>query len=403
MSLNILTIGEEGTKLTNIIQYLKKCSYPATDFVVRKFQSHPIVSIGEFHWIREQVNFVRNVIPIVHKKAGVTNIILEFGDCRKQKEIEMFLARKTFDETSKKLLFSILKTVDSPAGWGYKEYFDMFVDVWKYNQSLPKNKKKIKIYLVNFEEDIAKQVESMWLNAYEKWTRKTFSTFLELRKYWQKYPKRLMKVYKEHTNEFLALKKQGSLLSLQESRRKETNVVEVVRNILKNKEKALIYEGCKHTCFLAYKGRLLNQKNEIISGNGQTAGVLLKKLFPQKYYAILMHFTETFPRTQKKIRIANGIIDKACVYLKKTYIGFNLKSGPIGRLKRPILYTSIFPFARNKTWKFRDAYDGYIYLVRPEKYTPVKLIPHFFTNLQHQIIKKRIDQVANNSSLSSLK
>ncbi|MDD4005132.1 MAG: hypothetical protein PHW69_08020 [Elusimicrobiaceae bacterium] len=131
----------------NYAEFLANNGQPPIEFVCGKFKQYPIVLLGEYHKIKQQVDVVKNLIqPLT--QAGITTLVFEFGDYRLQSKLDELLKADKFDENVVNL---ILKSVDKPLGWGYREYADIFKEVWKINRETPTV--YVNILLGNYEMD----------------------------------------------------------------------------------------------------------------------------------------------------------------------------------------------------------------------------------------------------------
>ena len=86
----ILGFGQENKATLEAVKYLKQHPKSPKDYLVSKFKNYPIVLLGEDHAVKENLDFVKSLIPDLYK-AGVYNLCMEFGAFEKQKELDELL------------------------------------------------------------------------------------------------------------------------------------------------------------------------------------------------------------------------------------------------------------------------------------------------------------------------
>ncbi len=368
--------------------FIKTNAVPAVQFVVEKCREYPVVLIGEHHWIHQQVTFVKDVVGPVYSQAGVTNIILEFGSSDIQPAANQFLNAPQLDESSRALIYGILRSVDRPIGWGYREYYDLFEEIWNINRTRPQSQPPVTIWLANYETDIYAEVEKTWLQTFEKWGRR-FDSLIELNQYYTQHQDEFFQLAQTHMAELTELKQRGEALQKADSRIKEETVFRLVSEILKRGERVLVYAGLKHTCHLPVYAK-------------NSAGSLVYRAFPGKTYSIVLNTTESIAGNENHKRSpAGGAIDRAVKRLGLENIGFDLTTGPPGQLVQPFFYSSIFANAHDTKWLFSDAFDGFIYLVPPRHYRPVEMLPDFFDTASEHYpsVLKRLKDVDHSDKI----
>jgi hypothetical protein len=103
----------------------------AEDYVAGLFDRHDIVFVGEFPKIRQQVQFVSGLIPVLYRK-GITQLGLEHALVASQADLDALLTAPTFDEARANRIF-----FDFIVLWGFQEYRDILKSAWQVNRSLP--------------------------------------------------------------------------------------------------------------------------------------------------------------------------------------------------------------------------------------------------------------------------
>ncbi len=96
--------------------------------VVDLFKTNDVVLLGEAHGIRENLDFVCDLIPDLFSE-GVKNIALEFACEEMQTVSDDLIDSDEFNpQIAREMLFSY------NAGWPYIEYQSVHKAVWKFNQ-----------------------------------------------------------------------------------------------------------------------------------------------------------------------------------------------------------------------------------------------------------------------------
>lgn len=69
---------QENKTTLEAVEYLKQHPKNPKDYLVSKFRNYPLVLLGEDHAVKENLDFVKSIIPDLYK-AGVYNLCMEFG------------------------------------------------------------------------------------------------------------------------------------------------------------------------------------------------------------------------------------------------------------------------------------------------------------------------------------
>lgn len=133
------------TNLTDEIltEYLNTNYLSPEDYIIKKFYTHEIIFIGEFHRIKEDVVFIQNIIPLLYKN-DIYYLATEFARKDDQELIDSLINYPVYNqELAEKIM--LLQYVY----WGYKEYGDIFKSAWALNQTIPEGKRKFRIIGIN--------------------------------------------------------------------------------------------------------------------------------------------------------------------------------------------------------------------------------------------------------------
>jgi hypothetical protein len=133
--------------LDKLADYARGHRQDPIEYVVKKFEKHDLVFIGEGHYVKHDPEFVQRLIPAVYAK-GVHNLGIEFACHGDQKLIDQLLTAPTYDEAlARRVMFRQYVL------WGYKEYLDLFRAAWKLNSSLGAGKPRFRIVGLNARAD----------------------------------------------------------------------------------------------------------------------------------------------------------------------------------------------------------------------------------------------------------
>lgn len=133
--------------LAPLVSYINNNYLSPADYVTGAFSTHPIVFLGEYGKIRENVELVERLIPKLYKN-GVRELGIEYALSSDQPEIDKLTTEPTFDTAlARRLLFDYLVI------WGYQEYSDLFKSAWSFNRSLPPGSKPFRIVGLSVAQD----------------------------------------------------------------------------------------------------------------------------------------------------------------------------------------------------------------------------------------------------------
>ena len=127
--------------------YLESHHQSPEDYVVSKFKDHDIVFIGEYHRIKQNVELIQRLIPLLYA-AGVHDLGMEFSGYAEREDIEKLITAPAYDEElAKDILFRDF------IFWGYQEYADIFKTAWALNHSLPEGAPRVRVIGLGFRSD----------------------------------------------------------------------------------------------------------------------------------------------------------------------------------------------------------------------------------------------------------
>ncbi|WP_281613240.1 hypothetical protein [Flammeovirga sp. SubArs3] len=284
-----------------------KSSPSPEDYVIDKFEDHSIVLLGEDHGIKQNLDFVRNMIPTLYEN-GIYQIGMEFGAFEVQDLLDSLLAAPEYhDALAKEMMYFY------NVGWAYKDYRDIYKSAWEFNQTLQPDQRKFRIVNLSYHFD---------------WTKFNMDD-------------------KECMGDVFY---RGEI----DSFRYEL----VKREIVEPKEKALLLVGTPHafTKFLNKKLPVTLKKDcpcqSVFLGNR------LYDLLEDDICTILLHqgFYGTEASDYKLISPADGKIEALMKQNNYKPVGFDL-TGTVGEFSDHSFYSSC-----HDTFKLQDFFDGYIFL-----------------------------------------
>ena len=98
-------------------------SAPPADYVVSKLADHRVVIVGESHWVRHEVNLIREVVPRL-RGAGAF-LAIEMLPARHQARLDALIAAKEWNEAEAIALYRA-------GNWPYREYVEILHEAWKH-------------------------------------------------------------------------------------------------------------------------------------------------------------------------------------------------------------------------------------------------------------------------------
>jgi hypothetical protein len=125
--------------LAALVAYGSSAWRSPAEEVVRSFDAHDVVFLGEFYKIREHAALVKNLLPVLHA-AGVRNLGIEHALSESQEAIDALLAAPAWNEAeARRIAFTWVVT------WGYQEYIDIYRAAWEINRNLEPGERPLRI------------------------------------------------------------------------------------------------------------------------------------------------------------------------------------------------------------------------------------------------------------------
>jgi len=309
--------------------FLEDNYLPPEEFILKKFQSHQIIFLGENHWVKHDVEFVRDIIPILYKN-GINFLALEFANKNDQCLIDSLITSENYNrELAEKILFNEF------VFWGFKEYADIFKSAWKLNKEIAGSNIKFRILGINCISDwsIIKTPEDL----------KNVET-----------RRRIWKGCGE--------KDWGQV---------------ILDEIVDKNEKGLVYCGAHHA-FTEYLLPIYNvEKDTLYRFEDDRAGRYVYNKIGKECITILLHspWRADGKTGDKYVQPVDGKIEQIMEKLPEKFrrIGFDTKDSPFGKLKSSnSFYKYGYP-----NFCLSDFCDGYIYLGPINEFEGVTVIKDF--------------------------
>ncbi len=313
-------------------QYLKHNYTTPEEYVISKFNDHDIVFIGEFHRIKQNVELIQHLIPMLYKN-GIYILGTEFGRREDQHLIDSLLNSARYDENlARRIIFNQF------VHWGYREYVDIYRAAWQLNQSISEQGRKFRILGLNDSPD--------WSIIRSQKDREDPAI---MRKVWR------------GGGEHLWAKV-------------------ILDEVVAKGEKALIYCGIHHA-FTEYKQPIFDeQKKMFIRFEEGRMGNFVYNKIGKRAITIYMHAVWPSCRGYSKPNVypTDGIIDAVMAGMEPKYqrVGFDTRGTPFGKLPGE---TSIYKHGY-VDFSLEKFCDGYIYQMPLSKYEGVTPIKGFINN-----------------------
>ncbi len=307
--------------------YLRDKALAPEDYVASKFRDHDIVFIGEHHFVKHDVELIRDLIPVIYRR-GVTDLGIEFGCYELQAEADALVTAPEYDEgRARRLMFQW------GSYWPYVEYLALYRAAWDLNRSLPPGAPKFRIVGLDYRPRWDLLEEGM---SWKVW-RKIF--------------------HKGGRDEHMA----GVVLS----------------EFVKKGRKALVYAGQHHAstrfAFPAYDFA----RRRVSGFDSQTMGRRVSRALGARAFNICLHYPwETIDGPNSYDYPLEGAVDALMAGFEPKRVGFDVKGSPFGRLRdRKAVYAA----ARHK-FAFEDFCDGYVFQRPFAEYESCAVDPLFITN-----------------------
>lgn len=299
------------------------------EFLVDHLQDHEIVFLGEYGQIKQHVEVLHNVIPMLHQ-SGIADLGVDFALYEDQDEIDRILAAEEYDEPAvHRILFNRMVI------WGFEEYADVFRIAWALNREIEADEKPFRI---------------VGLNVHQQWE------FVESERDISK-PEVIAKVFEEGIP--------------------DAHMAQVIkREFINRDKKALIFLSLQHafTDFVAVQYGENAEKNQL--AETRRAGKIVYDLIGDRASTVLMHSPWPYKRAELlAVFPANGVFESVFEELPQEFhrAGFLIDGSDLDDLAAG---RSDFAYKYDGL-KLKDMCDGYIIVGPIEDYQMVTPIDGF--------------------------
>jgi hypothetical protein len=292
---------------TTLEAYLRDQAIPPEAYVIGKFRDHDIVLLGEHHFIKHDVEFVRSLIPLLYE-AGVRDLGIEFGCHELQAQADALVTADTYDEAlARRLMFQW------GSYWPYIEYLGLYKRAWELNRSLPPGAPKFRIVGLDYKARFDLVRENM--------------SDAQLRAVWHKGPR----------DEYMART--------------------ILGEFVKKGKKALVYLG-QHHAFTRYRLPDYDFETKKLKGlRPESAGNIVWRKIGARAFQICLHYPwQTAAGARTYDYPVDGVVDGLLTASPAKRLGFDIAGSPFGRLGDE---DTFYALGRRK-FSFGDFCDGYI-------------------------------------------
>ncbi|MBQ4819588.1 ChaN family lipoprotein [Aquimarina sp. MMG016] len=317
----------QSTGFSEELQYLDQKGLDPISYVVNKTKEYDMVILGEDHAIKNNLDFVTQLIPQLYE-AGVYTLGMEFGAYEKQATLDSLVTGKTYDEQVARDMMYFYNV-----GWAYREYMDIYKTVWKFNTNLSPDQRKFRILNISYQYD--------WSEFEGTPTPENMSNVF----------------YKGTPNKF------------------RTEVI--TKEIVSKEDKIVLLVGTPHAYTKYKQASLAANQDDFCHYDDGSLGNRLYQQYPSKVFSIFLHgpFYNKPNKAPFLLSPANGNIEALIEKRDNIPVGFDLQDTPLGKLRDDSNYATCYPdFTLDKL------FDGYIFLVPFKNMEPCTIDQDFFKN-----------------------
>lgn len=330
----------------DFIAYLQNNRQTPNQYVIEKFANHDIVFIGEFHFLKQQVEFIKQLIPEMYKN-GIYNLGTEFLKYSQTQEINEIITDSVFNEKKvRELYFYALWH------WGYQEYIDIIKEAWLLNKSLPKQARKFKIFGINEDRDFS-----------------------------------FIQDEKDFDNPQIMQKVHVSGSKFKESEGYYAYAIE--QEVINKREKAIIHCGFHHAFTSYFQPHYDYNKHNFAGGyEKERCGNLIKKKMKEKAITVFLNGPWYKNGYNELCLPFDGVLDSLFqINENRQYLPFGVdtKNTPFGNLTG---FNSTYKFGY-ENFSAKDFCDGIVFLCPTSEYDIVIAIPDFISENMVEYVKQQ--------------
>lgn len=303
---------------------LAKEGAPPQAYVLRQFEHADLVLLGEDHAVAQNLAFVRDLIPRLHR-AGIHNLVMEFGAQEDQRELDRLLTAPEYDEAAlRRLMFHY------NSAWSWKEYLGLYRAAWELNRRLPAGSAPFRI------------VNMSYVYRWDQFRA-------------PRTPESLQRIFWRGTVD-----------------RFRADLIDA--EVLAKGGKALVLTGTPHA-FTRYAMPAVAANNEgFCAYDDQWLGNRLLRRAPGRVVSVLLHqpFPNRADRRPAYVQPAGGAVERLMAERGNAPVGFDLRGSVLGALPDDSFYATC-----RSDFRLADLFDGYVFLAPFRQLRPATADPTF--------------------------
>lgn len=310
---------KNGTK-NSLANFLIENWETPENYIVKKFDTHDYIILGEYHRIKHDVDLMVRLIPKLYEK-GINNFAIEFGAYPYQHLVDSLLSLPHFD---RKLARSIM--FKSQSDWAFKEYIDIYEAAWKVNKTTSGNAPKFRIINLAPPFDPCKSGKEMFGG--------------------HDYDRCMADI--------------------------------VINELVSKNQKALIAAGSHHSFTKYHQPYYIFEENKLDGFTTSRMGNILYDTLANRTFNIFLHAPWVSDQGFDKTTVApvNGMIDSIMRLFDDKNVGFDVYNSPFGNLPASDTYYAFgYP-----DFSLKMFCDGYIYQKHFKDYESMNIEEDFINS-----------------------
>ncbi len=323
------------------IKWIDTHAQSPEDYVIQIASTHQITLFGEQHENGDNLLFFNKIIAPLYFKSGVRVIAMEVIPASMNKKADSLVNGKIYDTT---LAMEIARSQCWKI-WGYKDYWDVMVSVWKLNQSLPAGAQRMRLIGID-NEWLLPNISLIGLSDSKGKTP-----------FWEKF------------RAVSALKDLPSL-----AYRDEIMARNIEKEIIDKNQKAVVLIGFNHT-LINYTNAV--RKDKKIMAVKPRFGVLLTQKYPRKFFQIELYQPLDYNEENKICENSiDNFLDTIMQKRNNQPVGFTIASSPFENIRD----SCGFMFSKFPSVNYGDITQGLIFLKPLNKSTRCTWMKGYISN-----------------------
>lgn len=298
------------------IQWLDINAKDPVEYAAETAAKHQVTIFGEVHQQRDYLLFLNEIIPELYHRAGVTCVAMEVLLAEDNETINRLVTANDFNHS---LALEIAR--HQPWGlWGSKEYWDVLETVWRLNQDIPDDQRKMRLIGIDVKYDMTSLAlvtggEGAKIEA----------------PLWEKL--RIFRLF----DDIMILLKRDELMARN-----------IEREIIEKEERAIVWVGLMHSYThyqqpIIMNGKLVRKFNRM--------GLLLHQKYGDRIFQVALH--EGYFNS-----VMGKFVEPLMKERRNVPVGFDVSGSPFGDLRN----NDSEDYHHYANLRFADKARGYIYL-----------------------------------------